>query len=99
MSTVPDLTSIDAILSTPSTACNVSTTNTLIGLQQALNTAYCGPLLSTMDCKDKRVTNVADMTLLTTQDTPAETQSKLKQAVNYGSLNLITLRRDQRDGF
>ncbi len=32
MSTVPDLTSIDAILSTPSTACNVSTTNTLIGL-------------------------------------------------------------------
>lgn len=61
LATVPDVTSIESILSTPSTACNVSTTSNLITLNLALNTAYCGPLFDTMNCKDKRVTGVADL--------------------------------------
>ena len=61
LSTVPDLSSIDAIISTPKTAVNVDTMSGYTTLSLALNTAYCGPLFDTMNCKDKRVTGVADL--------------------------------------
>jgi hypothetical protein len=56
-----DISSIDSILATPKTAVNVDTMGTYTTLQLALNTAYCGPLFSTMNCKDKILTGVADM--------------------------------------
>jgi hypothetical protein len=89
LATVPDITSIDAILATPKTACNVTTTSNLITLNLALNTAYCGPLFSTMDVKDKRVTNMADALLVIEND--PDGASKVKQGVNYATLNMLAL--------
>ena len=63
MSTL-DLTSLDTILATPNSACNVATTNSLITGNLLLSTAYCGLLSSTMNVKGKRVTNMADATLI-----------------------------------
>jgi hypothetical protein len=78
LASVPDLTSIDSILATPSTACNVTTTSNLITLNLALNTVYCGPLLSTMNCKDKILTGVADLIKLDVNDSAPTIQDKLK---------------------
>ena len=47
-----------------------------------------------MDVKGKRVTNMADMERLGINDDSATTIAKLKQGVNYGSLNLTALVRN-----
>jgi hypothetical protein len=60
LATVPDISSIESILSTPKTAVNVDTMSTYTTLSLALNTSYCGPLFSTMDIKNKILTNMAD---------------------------------------
>lgn len=98
LATLPGL-SIDDIMNTPNVAVNVQTMSNYNTASLVLNTAYCGPLSSTMNCKDKRVTGVADMERLRTDDDSATTIAKLKQAVNYGSLNLTALVRNQNDGF
>ena len=56
-----DISSLESILATPNVAANVNTASNLSTFQIALNTAYCGPLFSTMDVKGKRVTNMADL--------------------------------------
>ncbi len=61
LATVANLGTIEGILATPKTAVNVDTMSGYTTLSQALNTAYCGPLFDTMNCKDKRVTGVADL--------------------------------------
>lgn len=76
LATVPDISSIEAILSTPKTAVNVDTMSTYTTLSLALNTAYCGPLFSTMDVKGKRVTNMADVLIPEVND--ADLSNKLK---------------------
>jgi hypothetical protein len=65
-----DVTSLDTILATPNSACNVTTTSNLITGNLLLSTAYCGPLSSNMNVKGKIITNMADMILHTVDDTP-----------------------------
>ncbi len=65
-----DVSSLESILATPNVAASVNTASNLSTFQIALNTAYCGPLLSTMDVKGKRVTNMADLELLQLNETP-----------------------------
>jgi hypothetical protein len=86
LSTLPGL-SIDEIAATPNVAVNVSTMGNYITASLALNTAYCGPLFSTMSLKDKRVTDMADALLIGENDTSADVISKIKQGVNIGTLN------------
>jgi hypothetical protein len=84
LATLPGLT-IEEITATPNVATNVQTVGNYITASLALNTAYCGPLFSTMDVKGKRVTNMADAELITPND-PAGAD-KIKQGVNLGTLN------------
>lgn len=84
LASLPDLTSIESIIATPKTAVNVDTMGTYTTLSLALNTAYCGPLFSTMNCKDKLLTNVADPVELLQNDSSELITSKRHQAVNQG---------------
>lgn len=76
LATVPDLTSIESIISTPKTAVNVDTMSTYTTLSLALNTAYCGALFTTMDVKGKQITNMADADLIIEND--PDTINKVK---------------------
>jgi hypothetical protein len=51
------------------TAVNVTSMSTYVGLNNALNTLYAGPLLSTIDFKDKRPYAVSDADLPLVTDT------------------------------
>ena len=86
LATLPGL-SIEDILATPNVATSVQTAINLITANLALNTAYCGPLFSTMDVKGKIVTNMANAELIIPDD-PAGAD-KIKQGVNLGILNQL----------
>ena len=94
-----DVTSLDTILATPNSACNVTTTSNLITGNLLISTAYCGPLSSTMNVKDKRVTNMADLIRLDNSDTDPQLTDKLKQGVNYKMMNDATLHRIPLDNY
>lgn len=85
--TVPDLTSIDSILATPNTAVNVTTMGNYTTLQLALNTAYCGPLFSTMNVKGKKITNVSTPYIYTNADSSATIDESVNSAATFGLIN------------
>lgn len=84
LSTVPGIT-IDDIMATPNVGVNVQTMSNYTTASLALNTAYCGPLLSSMNVKDKRIINAADPELITASDPSAA--EKLKQVPTVGFMN------------
>ena len=47
----------------------------------------------------KRLTNMADVIQLNGSETPIDTTSKLKQGVNLGTLNVLTVHKHWRDDF
>jgi hypothetical protein len=95
-----DLTSLDSILATPNSACNVATTGSLITGNLLLSTAYCGPLFSTMNVKGKRITNMADaLPLEFGVDTPDEAFEKTLQGVNIRTLNDLTVHKIAVDNY
>jgi hypothetical protein len=88
LASLPGLT-LEEITATPNVATTVQTVGNYITASLALNTAYCGPLFSTMDVKEKIVTNMADAELILPED-PAGAD-KIKQGVNLGTLNSLAI--------
>ena len=86
LSSVPGLT-IDEILATPNVAVNVSTMGNYTTASLALNTAYCGPLFSTMNVKGKRITNAADPELILEDDPFEVAADKAAQLVTQNFFN------------
>ena len=77
LSTLPGL-SVDDIMATPNVAVNVQTMSNYTTASLALNTAYCGPLFSTMNVKGKRITNVGDPLEIAVDETDAGRLDKIK---------------------
>jgi hypothetical protein len=90
-----DISSVENILTMPKSACNVETANALVSGVVLSNTAYCGPLQTTMDVKGKRIINQADAVRLVNGEDPAVATEKLKQGINYAFLNSNSLTRDK----
>ena len=67
VATLPGLT-IDDIMATPQVGVNVTTMSNYTTASLALNTAYCGPLFSTMNVKGKKITNASDPDLIVVSD-------------------------------
>lgn len=67
LATVPGL-SLEEIISSGSSAVNVNTLSTYTSLSLLLNTAYCGPISSNMDVKNKKITNMASADVIVQND-------------------------------
>jgi hypothetical protein len=88
LATLPGL-SIEDILATPNVATSVQTASNLITANLTLNTAYCGPLFSTMNVKGKRITNAVDPELILADDPNA--LDKIKQVPTVGFMNSLCI--------
>ena len=88
LATLPGLT-IEDILATPNVATTVQTASNLITANLVLNTAYCGPLFSTMNVKGKIITNAADPELIEVND--PSTEDKIKQVPTVGFMNSLCI--------
>ena len=98
LATLPGVT-IDDILATPNVATSVQTVSNLISANLVLNTAYCGPLFTTMSVKDKRIINAADPELITASDPSAAAKLKQVPTVGFMNANSITTSPEDRNNY
>ena len=98
LSSVPGL-DLDEILATPNVAVNVSTMVEYNTASLALNTAYCGPLFSTMNVKGKRVTNAADPELILEDDPAGAEKASQLVTQNFFNQHALTTAPDDRENY